>query len=123
MGKSRSDDVFTNWVPSEPRIVNLKNEEVEITAMAVNKSGIWFFVGKSDESILLYSTSEGVEQMDVRTGIRHKVPTSQLLLNQANDPLLVSDAESDAVWDLTGSAKSPLFDSTRVHHLAGSITR
>lgn len=44
--------------------------------------------------------TEPVERIDVRGNIHRKVPISGLLLNKANDLLLVSTAESDAVWDL-----------------------
>ena len=60
--------------------------------------------------ISIHRTADGgfgepIERMDVRGDIHHAVPISQLLLNRANNLLLVSTAESDAVWDLTRNAR------------------
>jgi WD40 repeat protein len=152
LGRSRSDDASSNWVPPEPRIVGLLDGEVAITAIALEQSSKWFFIGKSDGSVWLHRTSDGkaqrllyrhvyqlpitlmtwgdaanvlvtsdssgpvrvfnipcdatggfadpIARIHVRRDIPHKEPISQLLLNKANDLLLVSTAEWDAVWDL-----------------------
>ncbi|KAL2194744.1 hypothetical protein P885DRAFT_71151 [Corynascus similis CBS 632.67] len=110
-GRSRSDDVSSNWVPPEPRIVGFKDGEVEITAIAVEESSRWFFVGKSDGSVWLYRTSDGKPQ---RLLYRHGYHISVTLMvwgNKANI-LVTSDSsgrfmafKSDAVWDLTRKAR------------------
>ena len=154
LGRPRGDDASSNWLPPEPRIVGLRDGEVKFTAIALEESSDWFFIGKSDGSVWLYRTSDGkpqrllyrhgyqisvtrmvwgdkanilvtsdsstclrvysiardenngflnpIELMDVRGNVRDRVPISQLLLNKANDLLLVSTTESDAVWDLDG---------------------
>ncbi|GAB1315399.1 hypothetical protein MFIFM68171_05609 [Madurella fahalii] len=53
--------------------------------------------------------AEPVERIDVRGDIHRKVPISHLLLNRANDLLLVSTAELDAVWDLTTETRISTF--------------
>ncbi|KAH8650077.1 hypothetical protein BX600DRAFT_418986 [Xylariales sp. PMI_506] len=58
-GLSQKEDASSNWENQEPRIVGLADGEVEITAMTIEESGSWFFIGKSDGSVWLYQTADG----------------------------------------------------------------
>jgi WD40 repeat protein len=51
--------------------------------------------------------ADPIERIDIRRDIHghHTAAISQLLLNKSNDLLLVSTAESDAVWDLNQGVK------------------
>ena len=76
-GRSRSDDASSNWEPPEPRIVGLMDGEVEITTIAIESSGRWFFIGKSDGSVWLYRTGDGRSQ---RLLYRHGYHISVILM-------------------------------------------
>jgi hypothetical protein len=152
-GRARKDDASSNHEPPDPRIVGLSDGEVEITTIAVENSGDYFFVGKSDGSVNIYKTADGHQLktlyrhgyqisitrmvygndrnilvtadaagrfivcslertdqrefvahrkiLDIRGDIHQNIAISQVLLNPANNLLLVSTTKTDAVWDLS----------------------
>jgi WD40 repeat protein len=60
--KTRKDDASSTAGPAPPRIVGMSDAEVEITTVATDATGDYFFIGKSDGTAWLYRARDGKPQ-------------------------------------------------------------
>jgi WD40 repeat protein len=108
--KTRKDDASSMAGPAPPRIVGMSDAEINITTMAIDDSGEFFFIGKSDGSVWLYTTVDGKSQrLLYRHG--HQMSVTQMVWGGKKHILVTADVAGRSITYQLGKNGSIDFGS------------
>lgn len=92
-GLTEKNDSSTDGAPLKPKIIGMSDGELEITAVTLEDSGEFFFIGKSDGTVCAYDAKEGIQ---VRILYRHtyQIPVTSMRWSSVRNIIVTADAAS-----------------------------
>ena len=92
-GLAEKSDVSADGAPVTAKIIGMSDVDLEITTFAVDETGGYFFIGKSDGTVCVYATEDG-RQRKVMYRHTYQIPVTSMSWSSQRNLIVTADAAS-----------------------------